>query len=357
MSQISNVITRLRPPNSLTERLTQTLIQPLPANCQQFSDEFIQLIGEDNLAALLFYGSHKSGSQNQRNVSMVDFYAVIRDDAVNRVLLRLIAGGEGQANLWSLLKFAKYRLLYQFLAPLIIDKVMLNEQQRIEGGAKFCLITEKQLTTYLSDRAPDNHQLARFSQPMRLCYPRTDEGIKKSLRWLLSAQRRSFDFISEKLPNSFDVTQYLRIYLQECYRAECRPETSQRVDDLIAAEHNELTGIYGDILKERTMLHPGFDWCTESDTFSFDHDVRRTFSASLQQFNVRRSQVREIGRWGKNIATFDSWMEYILDKIERSVAHRIEPSPVSKKLWFITLPYFFVEYLIAKRRFKKRNLS
>jgi len=160
------------------------------------------------------------------------------------------------------------------------------------------------------------------------------------LVWAKDANRRSWvmariqharagvlAWVGPFLPATFDAPTLGRTMMEVSYRAEFRPEASNR----------------GEVVFERQRRHfesrftPVLEAATSSGVLEHDGG-RYRFAPGRRPARVAfgwgyfaRSKARVTARWLKHVVTFDKWLPYIVRKVERRTGATIELTRLERR--------------------------
>lgn len=339
--------------DNLSNVMKAVLSQKVATSWYIYISKLAEVVGKDNIVAILFYGSHKSNLQSINSISLGDFYVVIKDGCEEDFFQNLIKRGDITTEISTSRRLFTFwlKIINRYLPPTVFSMAELNKDSRIVGGVKLCILTESQMNSYVSEKAPDNHQIARFSQPMRLIFPKEAKSFEKASKWMCEAHRRSFWLVAPELPETFTTENYIYCYLGLCYGVELRPENKSRIQQIIASEYSELIICFGVMLFELCKATISLE---EVDLRSYEFKLSEFELAYPRKFDrksfLRKTSIREIIRWIKNITTFLDWKVYIIGKIERTSNYKIKSGPILNKLWPITIWYYLAKYIVTKHK-------
>jgi hypothetical protein len=302
----------------------------------------------------MFYGSNKSGTTVD-HFSYYDFYVVLKDgteEEFYKNLIRYRHAKNSRFVRWLKARFAYF--LHPHLTPAIYDFTEKDKDGRLVSGAKFCFISRSKLERELSLFPSDYHQLARFSQPMRLVFPRTEETAREAAAILARAHRCAFDFIAPRLPFVFDVTEFVNTFLQASYATEVRPESQLKIKRIIENERHHLYPVYAEVLHERVQAGDLVQINTRDGRFALKEMRTNPIELMWRWFSLKKSKLRDIARWFKNMMTFDSWTAYIDEKVERNIGFRLGLKPYEGTFMLFFGPYHLTRYFLAKSRHTRK---
>jgi hypothetical protein len=256
----------------------------------------------DGTRALIHYGSHAQRSDAQPE-SAHDFFVIVDR---YRDAYRSLAERVGTSY-----RPGTAALLNRVLPPNVIRLRVPGASPPLE--AKCAVYSTRHFTRDCSSRARDHFALGRLFQHVQLVWTRDAESRSIAIDALVEARTLTFAWGRAYLPPRFDVQTYCRVLLETSFAAEIRPEGGERIDALLAAQRDTMDRVYAELLgglaEERILGREG-------NVYTDPHRPGRwsKFRAAMW---FRRSKVRATMRWGKYIALYEDWLEYILHKIAR----------------------------------------
>lgn len=295
--------------------------------------------GDGHVAALLFFGSRRSGARTD-SFSAYDLFVLVDDHGrFYRALRRAGAVTRPPALL---------ALAGGFLPP---SQVSFRAERDGEGlHAKCAVLTARQFERETGPRRHDHFCVARLFQATQLLYAREEQARLLVLAGLEHAHRLTLTWGGPWLPSSFDVADYTRALLDLSLRAEVRPEPAGRSRQLWEAQSEYLLAVYAQLLRERAeageLLEQGqgrYRLARPPSAFGRAR-VRAYFAWSL---------LRATARWAKHILTFEGWLDYIARKATRHTGQEVELSPRERRWPLVFLWPRVLRYLRTKNRMGK----
>lgn len=288
----------------LSAQIARELDTPLPEPVLAFAAELRRRHGSA-VSAVVFYGSCL---RKRTTEGVLDFYVIVDD----------------------------YRLAYRsralalanaLLPPNVLYHEWLHEGERLR--AKYAVLSARDFPRLASPRRVDCRVWARFSQPAALAFVR-DEQVRRlvvqvAVRSCLTLVARAASVLAGRGERRrFTSEELFLTGFRETYRAELRaerPETVQEVHDACADRYRAVAGLALRILAERgefvlRQTPDGFETLTPA--------VRR-WRAGLS-WRVRRPLAKLLAIAGllKTAFTFGDWVPYVIWKVERHTAVRLE---------------------------------
>ena len=252
--------------------------------------------------ALIHYGSHAQHSGAQPE-SAHDFFVIVERYAeAYRALASAVRTG--------------YRprtaaLLNHVLPPNVIAVTVPGATPRL--FAKCAVLSLADLRRACSARSRDHFVLGRLFQHVQLVWSR-DPGSRQSVTdALVAARALTLSWGRPYLPSGFDVDTYCRTLLVTSYAGEIRPEGSERIDALLAAQRETMDLVYRGLLDglvaTRILGRDGKIYT--------DPDPPGQWAKFRVRMYFRRSKLRATLRWLKYVALYDDWLDYIVQKVAR----------------------------------------
>lgn len=253
----------------------------------------------DEPYAILLYGSTLSAT-TRRPSSIHDVYVVVQ-------------------HLRRFHKNSFHAFLNTFLPP--------NVYFRVCGSVRYklCVISLEQLVRETGAQAHDLHHLGRMSKRMTLAWARDDSAAESIARACAAALRTLVPHVLARLPAGFGLEQFGRALLGLSYIGETRVAEVDKVEAVFRGEETYYLSIVQALLEE----------CGGAA------DGRATDRL------LARSRRRERLRWPKYIFTFDNWLDYLLDKLERHQGIRLELTERERRF---PLLFAWGKYFALKRK-------
>ncbi len=269
-----------------------------------------RLLGDGNrqaVQAVIFYGS-KLSEVTRGPGSFNDFYVVV--DSYRAFFTR-----------W------KDRTVARFLPPNVYYRNW--ETAAAAGGSerhrcKYCVISEADLRRETSPRARDTHHLGRFSKRLALPYARDAAARETVIDVALGATQTLLPMalgLCGRTNAAAPDDALIKAVLSISYLGEQRVSEGSKVDALFAAEADYYRRLFA-VLRDGALA-----------------PAPPQILARL----LSRSRRHSVARWPKYMITFgETWLDYVLDKVERNYGVRIELSPLERRFPLIFgWPKFF----------------
>ncbi len=291
----------------------------LPADVARAAEILRRVCGND-LVAILFFGSRLVNTSPGKH-SAADLFVIVDDYAPSyRALHR--AG-----------HLRRSQHLLAFTNRLLPPNVLRLFAEEDAPGCKCFFISRSDLARELGPRSRDHFCKGRLTQTVRIIAVR-DESTRHLLEDLLEGARRdSLRWVPAYLPLRFRAADYCARMLEISYRSEIRPESRDRVLEVLEAQGDELVREYERILQEHG---PSVGLRPESEGSFFHH------AASAVGFRRRDayfgwSRLRATLRWLKYVITFENWLDYIAQKLHRRSGVRLELTEAQRRYPFLLL--------------------
>lgn len=255
----------------------------------------------DAVQAVIFYGS-KLSEVTRGPGSFNDFYVIVDD--------------------YGYLRRLRDRVVARVLPPNVYYRNWEAGGER--HRCKYCVISAEDLRRETSPDARDTHHLGRFSKRMALPYARDVSGRENAIAAMLSAtgtlMPHALGLVDRDGAGGVDDA-LIKALLGISYLGEQRVAEGSKVDALFEAEADYYRRLFA------VLVTP---------------DLRPASPSELARL-VRRSRRRSIARWPKYMVTFgQTWLDYVLDKVERNYGTRIELTPLERRFPLIFgWPKFF----------------
>lgn len=258
--------------------------------------------------AILHYGSRAQG-RAARADSAFDFFIVVDS---YRHAYRALAPRLGAGRAWLATALA------WVLPP---NAVCLRERGPFgECEAKCVILSTRHFRRECSARAGDHFLRGRVAQQVLVVWSRDSGSAAEVLGSVRVVRDGSFEWLRVFLPARFDLALYCRTLLAVCLAHEIRPEAKNHAEALYAAQRDALLRIYGPVLARL------------ADRGLLTRDGER-FLQRLPAGPIARLRVRTYFRWSRLRTTlrllkhpflYDGWLEYLLQKIDRSTGEKIK---------------------------------
>ncbi len=313
----------------------------------RFVEHFRGIFGR-SLRAVIFYGSCIS-SVTRSTSSMFDFFLVC--DRYESFYGN--AGGR-----WRKKKRWVHAALNRFLAPNIYE-VEVPAGAALGGGVlrcKFCVVSERHLRRETSWEGHDLYHMGRFSKRMGLAWTASpavhERVIERFVDAAVTVAGLALGRLAERPdPRApFTPAEFARAVLALSYEGEVRVEASDKVDKIFRSEADHYEEIYGrrilsalrDGSGRRAVEPAGEDG---SMRIALPASETALLARTVQRW-LARSRRRGKQRWPKYMFLYENWIDYVIDKIERTKGIRLEPSERDKRWW----PIFGWKYFFELRR-------
>lgn len=283
--------------------------------------------------ALIHYGSHAQHS-DARPESAHDFFIIVERYAdAYRSLTAAISTRYG-ARLAALLN--------RILPPNVIAATVPGVTPRL--FAKCAVLSRADLERACAPRTRDHFVLGRLFQHVQLVWTRDPESRSAVTDAVITARALTLSWGRPSLPSRFDVDTYCRSLLVTSYAGEIRPEGSERIDALLAAQRETMVRVYGGLLEglvgRRILARDG--------KIYIDPTPPGQWAKFRTRMYFRRSKLRATLRWLKYVALYDEWLDYIVQKVARRSGVAIELTERERRWPLIFLWPKAIRYLRSR---------
>jgi len=189
-----------------------------------------------------------------------------------------------------------------------------------ERELKCIIISARHFERECSSRARDHFVRGRLSQSVVLAWSRDARSADQVWRAVQRIRDGSFEWVRVFLPAPFSVAVYCQTLLDVSLRHEIRPEARGHSERLFVAQRSTLVGMYGAVLRRLTqegVLKRRGETFTQTDPPGLIARLRA-------HAYFRLSKLRTTLRLLKHPFLYDGWLEYLVQKIDRSTGMKIE---------------------------------
>ncbi len=281
--------------------------------------------------AVIHYGSHAQRPDAPAE-SARDFFVVLDDYAAGYASLSAALDTRFRARTASLLN--------RLLPPNVLSVTP-------PGGAmqaKCAVLSLGSLRRGCSIRAPDQFVRGRLFQQVQMAWTRDPAGREAVEDALLEARRGTFEWVRPFLPPRFDARQYCLTLLRVSYASEIRPEGHERLHVLFEDQRDTLLPAYeallGDLAARGRLSREPDGYRDPAPPGWLARTGRRLWFA--------RSKLRATLRWGKYVALYDDWLDYVVSKVERRSGVRIELTPRERRWPLLFLWPRAIRFLLTR---------
>jgi hypothetical protein len=319
----------------LRDEMTTDLSSAVSTRAQELVSYITKAFGPST-AAIIHYGSRaqKSGS---RPDSAYDFFVIVDDYE---------AAFESFTHFAHPAFTAKAAvMLSRFLPPSIVALTHLPGSADQHDTAKCAVLSSRDLAIACSEASPDHFTKGRLFQHVQLAWTRDQESRKSTEDAIAAARLSTFTWGRPYLPASFDAVTYCRTLLRTSFAGEIRPETPERIDELLAAQQTVMVTLYGILL---AALEAKGSVKLQGDRYTLTQPVTALEKARIDGY-FRRSKARATTRWVKLIWLYDDWLEYLRQKLGRRSGLSFDFTPQERKWpWLFLWPKLF-RYISSRR--------
>jgi hypothetical protein len=280
--------------------------------------------------ALIHYGS-RAHSSDVRPESFHDFFVIVDRYADAYASLKGAVNPSYSARTAT--------ALARVLPPNVISLTLSESGRTLR--AKCAVLCVRDLRRLCSARASDHFARGRLFQHAQLVWTRDARSRQEALDALFDARVGTIDWGRPYLPSVFNAETYCRRLLETSFAAEIRPEGSERIAALIAAQRDMVLPIYDSLLQ----------WLVASRIVTKDGDVYHLtappglVSRMTSRLWFLKSKARATARWLKYVALYEGWLDYIVQKIARRSGRTIELTERERRWPLIFLWPKVIEYV------------
>lgn len=308
---------------------------PTPARTvTALADHVCSLLGPTARAAL-HYGSRAQGRATRPD-SAFDFFIIVGSyrQAYRAFAARPQTQGHGT------LAF----ILSWILPPNAISVRMRDALG--EHEAKCLVFSKRHFRRECSRRARDHFVQGRISQRVLLAWSRDADCAEEAWDAVRQARERTYQWVRVFLPPRFDVAVYCRTMLEVSLTYEIRMEGKGYAETLYAAQRDVLRGIYGPVLarlEQRGVL-------TRDEGFYRQVRVAGVVTRLRVRTYFRFSTLRATLRLLKHPFLYDDWLDYLVQKIDRSTGVKVVLTDRERKWPLIFLWPRAIRFLRHRQR-------
>jgi hypothetical protein len=216
-----------------------------------------------------------------------------------------------------------------------------------ERRAKCSVIRLDTFLRETSARRRDHFCIGRLFQPVALVSARDETTQRLILDGLASAHALTYQWVRPYLPEWFDVDDYCRTALGVSMAGEIRPEPGGRADALWAAQAADQRKVFAILLRD--LAATGELRRRDDGRYALARPA-----GWLERLRSRSyfgwSRVRATARWLKYTVTFEGWLEYIVQKVQRHSGQQMKLTPRERRWPLVFLWPRVVRYLRQKSR-------
>ena len=265
-------------------------------------------VGGTSVAAILLYGSRVQNSSPDR-WSAYDFLLIT--DSYSRFFKSLGPKAHRQRPPWLLTAVS------HILPPNVISFGMGSNGLPV---AKCAVVTPRHFREALGPRSRDHFLKGRVVQKLALLWSRSPAEEERVISALREAREGIVRWVRPFLAGDFSLELFSETMLRVSYRGETRPESSDRVRQVVLAQKDTLMGIAGEALA--AAVERGEVVC-DSGSYRWRRPPGKAIRAVYDLY-FAVSKARATARWLKYMITFDGWMDYIIKKIQRRAGFEVE---------------------------------
>jgi hypothetical protein len=314
--------------------MTTGLDSPVSPRAEELIRYITKAFGP-SAAAIIHYGSRAQQS-GSRPESAYDFFVIVDDYEAAFVSFAEQVRPQFSARSASMLS--------RFLPPSIVALTHLPGAGD-RDTAKCAVLSLRDLAIECSSDSPDHFVKGRLFQQLQLAWTRDAAARKEVEDAIVAARLATFDWGAPFLPASFEIERYLGTLLATSYAGEIRPETQERIGELLTAQLPTMLAMYGVLL---ASLEDGGVLRREGVRYSLTRAPSPVERARIDSY-FRRSKARATMRWVKLIWLYDDWLEYLRQKVGRRSGHVVDLTPQERKWPWLLLWPKVIRYISSRR--------
>jgi hypothetical protein len=278
------------------------------AAARSLAEQLVTIFG-GTVRAILHYGSRAQG-RGPRQDSAFDFFIVVDR---YRHAYRALAGHLGTGFPAGLAVGLAWVLPPNGIS--IRQRGLYGECQ-----AKCVVISTRHFRRECSMRARDHFVRGRLAQRIVLAWSRDPGSAEEAFRAVQNVREGSFNWLRVFLPSRFNVVQYCQTLLEVSLAHEIRLEARDHAQTLFAAQRDTLLSIYRPVLER--LLAQGV-LARDGEDFLQRHRAGLIARQRVGAY-FRWSRLRSTLRLLKHPFLYDGWLDYVIQKIDRSTGQKIE---------------------------------
>jgi hypothetical protein len=312
-----------------------------PETAQALAEEFVAA-GGGEVAAIILYGSqlHRSSPNAQ---SAWDLVVIV--DAFPPFHRALRASGHHTRSPILL------NLMGAILPPYVTAFAPWGPGRPM---AKCVILRRDQFRRAMGLGSRDHFLKGRLVQHVETVWAASPGIVEDIDRILARARRETLDWVGPFLDDQpFDSARYSQEMLRVSFAAELRPESSDRVREVWRSQADWMVPTFDHVLAEAAED----DVLSRTEPASEDSGGHFTLAhppGAWARLRYRgyffRSKYRSVARWFKHIVTFNDWLTYIQNKVERRTGMTVELTAAERRWPLILLWPKVVRVLREGRR-------
>jgi hypothetical protein len=266
--------------------------------------------------AVILYGSHLLGANPDRH-SALDFVVIVDD--YRRFYQAMHDAGELHRPVWLMAGLSRT------LAPNVIA---FAPEDGAAGIAKCLVVSRADFAGGVGPTPPDHFLLARLVQKVAVIWWADDARADWVAERLAGARAGVPAWVGPWLDETFDAEDMGRTLLEVCYRAEFRPEARNRAGVIFETQRRHFRETLTPVLED--AVQAGRLTASAGGRYSFATPLPPAERRRWQRY-FRRSKARVTLRWLKHVFTFDNWLPYIANKVERRTGRKVELTRLERR--------------------------
>ncbi len=287
----------------------------------------------NNLRAVIFFGSHLVNSTPSQ-YSAADWFVIVDD----------YLAFYREFSTWFGYPAGLVAWLNRLLPPNVIHIPAAGG-----AGIKAVVISGKDFARAMGARAKDHFCKGRLVQKVDVIYARDIEIGERVNEQLRDARMSTLDWVPLYANEKFTVADYCLAMMRTSYGAEIRPESSDRVLEVIAQQQTSLIESFRPVLDagvEQTML------AQDGHEYRLTRPPGKARKWRWRSY-FRKSKIRATLRWLKYVITFAGWPDYIVRKLERRTGIKVELTDAERRWPLLLMWPKIIRNFVRLQRTKK----
>ena len=181
-----------------------------------------------------------------------------------------------------------------------------------ESVAKVSVVTARQLASQTAATAKDLHLGGRLSKRVALVWSRDPQARQRVVEAKRAALTMAARLTASRFAGTIPLDDFLRALLGLSYESEVRIVEPGKIAVLLGVERDHYRAL------GRALLGALGATPVDESAMSFQLPPGTGAAHGELQRRLRRSRRRAYLRWPKYLATYDGWLDYLLQKLARS---------------------------------------
>jgi hypothetical protein len=293
--------------------------------------------GGGHVVAVLHFGSTRTGASPEAR-SAHDLFLIVDDYDGFYEAARAALGGVRSAR--SLAWFNR-----------VLPPNVLYGKGPGDAEAKLFVLSERDLARATGPHPKDHFVRARLTQNVGVVWAKDDVAARRATELLAAVRRCTPTWMRPFLRGEFRPVDFARRMLEVSYASEIRPESAERVGEVIAVQRgfleSECAVALEEACREGRAVRRGEGYAYARPAGPFERAFARAW--------LDRSRARATLRWVKYMWTFSGWLDYIAAKTERRTGVHVELGPRERRWPVVFLWPTFFRVMRARRQSPPRG--